>query len=115
MPDYKLFHLRTDLTSGSFFVGILYFLSAFAFGVFALRFNQYRVLIATFSEESSTATCGANLPFLLHLSIMSLIYLTMLVTFGVIAIWKIISLASFGLCPLFKYKLTTKVVGTNPS
>lgn len=51
MREYKLFHLRKFLTSESWFVGKLYFLLAFAVGVWSLFYNKFDVY--AYNKEQS--------------------------------------------------------------
>ena len=84
-------------------------------GCFALKHADWEPVLESGDGSCEDPYVGTNLPFILHMRILYVICLEMLIVFGLVFVWKILSLASFGLCPIFKYKVTTKFIGNAPS
>jgi hypothetical protein len=114
MPDFMIPQVRHKLTLGSF-VGISYVIASFGFALFCmlhkewLAFNPFNNNVCSFTSDKEWITM--NTPFSLHLQLIALASIVMLTMFAILTVWKISMILSFALCPLFKYKVTKRILG----
>lgn len=112
MPEYKLYHMRNDLTWGSYFPGRFNLLASLAFCTYAaVNKTSYEAIKLLLKGQSSNVdqVCPSDQPLNkamgVHLAIVALMTLCMAFFFLLSIFIKVCSLASFGLCPMFKYRV----------
>jgi len=103
LTDFKLFHLRRTITTGSACPGILYFILSAAFSMISfVNFTPGPI-----QEETIPPECEYTRDYLtnewmdIHFRVTRWITAIMLVLYGIVVVLKVIGILSFSVCPLF--------------
>ena len=104
MPNHKLFELRMSITSGSFYPGNIYLILSIALGFMAFLDKKVLYTESTIDEFcTEIEDYKVNKPIRYHYMVIKIVYFVMLAVFGLVVVGKVISLITFGLCPVCKY------------
>ena len=118
MPNYRLFHLRQALTSGSI-LGVTHLLVSLAFAYLSI-FGFQAIPHGQLAQQHDLGTCAEVEPYLsndvilTHFTMTRILCYIMLSFFAIIFLIKIVALISFGVCPLFQMKVRKKLHGEGP-
>jgi hypothetical protein len=109
MDDFKLYHIRQN-TTVSKFPGLIYLL--LNLGICFLAIIDAKIPSLSDARCPEIDPYKESMPKKLHYLIIRWISFIMLLVFGLVLLIKLTSLLTFALCPVFKYRVTKKMVAS---
>ena len=103
LTDFKLFHLRRSVSSGSCCPGILYFILSATFAIVSF----YVTPSSSITEDAIPPECHYTIDYLsnycmdMHFRMTRWLTAIMLILFGLVVVLKVVGILSFSVCPLF--------------